>query len=88
MPIGFFVGMVVGIAIAGTIPTAPFACTLLGLGVGTIIRTFVIFPNFQQAPESDVLKLMSDPYASPLRGQPVQLQGELIGRGDAGLALL
>jgi Zn-dependent protease with chaperone function len=84
MPIGFFVGMVVGIAIAGTIPTAPFACALLGLGVGTIIRTFVMFPNFKQAPESDVLKLMSDPYASPLRGQPVKLQGELIGRGDAG----
>jgi hypothetical protein len=27
---------------------------------------------------------MSDPYASPLRGKPVKLQGELIGRGDAG----
>jgi hypothetical protein len=27
---------------------------------------------------------MSDPYASPLRGQPALLEGELIGRGDSG----
>jgi len=84
MPIGFFVGMAIGIAIAGTIPIAPFACAILGLGVGILLRTFVMFPSFNQAPESNVLKLMSDPYASPLRGQPVKLQGELIGRGDAG----
>ena len=43
-----------------------------------------MFPNYQQAEHLDVLTLMSDPYASPLRGQPAQLQGELIGRGDAG----
>ena len=29
---------------------------------------------------------MSDPYASPLRGKPAQLQGQLIGRGQAGYA--
>ncbi len=27
---------------------------------------------------------MTDPYASPLRGRPVKLEGTLIGRGDAG----
>jgi len=84
MPIGFFVGMIIGVALVGTIPLAPFACAFLGLGLGTLIRTLVMFPNFKQAGESDVLKLMSDPYASPLRGKPVKLQGELIGRGDAG----
>ena len=84
MPIGLFVGMAIGFAIAGTIPMAPLKFALLGLGVGILLRTFVMFPSFQQAPESNVLKLMSDPYASPLRGQPVKLQGELIGRGDAG----
>lgn len=60
------------------------AFPIMGLGLGTLIRTFVMFPNFKAAPESDVLKLMSDPYASPLRGKPVKLQGELMGRGDAG----
>lgn len=84
MPIGFFLGMATGFVMVGTLPTAPFAFAFLGLGLGILIRTFVMFPSFQQAPESDVLKLMSDPYASPLRGKPVQLEGELIGRGDAG----
>ncbi len=84
MPIGLFVGLGIGIALVGTFPTAPFALAIVGLGVGTLLRTFVMFPTFKQAPESDILKLMSDPYASPLRGKPVKLQGELIGRGDAG----
>jgi hypothetical protein len=84
IPIGFFAGMAIGLACRGTLPTAPFAFASIGLGVGTVIRTFVMFPSFKQAPESDILKLMSDPYASPLRGKPVKLQGELIGRGDAG----
>lgn len=84
MPIGLFVGLALGIAVAGTMPMALVAFPILGLGLGTLIRTFVMFPNFQAVPESDVLKLMSDPYASPLRGKPVKLEGELMGRGDAG----
>ncbi|WP_244141901.1 hypothetical protein [aff. Roholtiella sp. LEGE 12411] len=43
-----------------------------------------MFPDYKQAPETDILTLMSDPYASPLRGQPAKLEGQLIGRGDAG----
>jgi len=84
MPIGLFVGLAIGIAVAGTMPIALAAFPLLGLGLGTLIRTFVMFPSFKEAPQSDVLKLMSDPYASPLRGKPVKLEGELIGLGDAG----
>ncbi|MEW6491312.1 MAG: M48 family metalloprotease, partial [Cyanobacteriota bacterium] len=84
IPIGLFAGLVAGIAVAQTIPMALIAFPLLGFGLGTLIRTFVMFPSFKQAPETDVLKLMSDPYASPLRGKPVKLEGELIGRGDAG----
>lgn len=84
LPIGFILGMIAGLFLISTFPLAPFACAFLGLGVGMIVRTLVMFPNFKQAGESDVLKLMSDPYASPLRGQPTQLHGELIGRGDAG----
>lgn len=76
--------MVVGLTMIATMPLAPVAVAFVGLGVGMLVRTFVMFPHFNQALESDVLKLMSDPYASPLRGQPMKLQGELIGRGDAG----
>jgi Zn-dependent protease with chaperone function len=84
MPIGLLVGLAIGIAVKDIVAIAPFAFAILGFGLGTLIRTVVMFPNFKQAPESDVLKLMSDPYASPLRGKPVKLEGELIGRGDAG----
>src|SRR5919202_4891100 len=84
MPIGLFVGLAIAIAVAGTMPIALAAFPLIGFGLGTLIRTFVMFPSFKEAPQSDVLKLMSDPYASPLRGKPVKLEGELIGRGDAG----
>jgi hypothetical protein len=56
----------------------------IGLGIGVIIKAFIMYPNYNQAPATDVLTLMSDPYASPLRGQPAKLEGTLIGRGDAG----
>ena len=83
--VGIVVGLGVGFALSGGVSgkvllTAP----LIGYGLGTLIKTIVMFPDYKQALESDVLTLMSDPYASPLRGQPVKLQGELIGRGDAG----
>ncbi|WGV26029.1 zinc metalloprotease HtpX [Halotia branconii] len=84
--IGFFAGLALGIIIwssdsnSGLILGAP----IIGLGLGILIKAFVMFPNYKQAPTSDVLTLMSDPYASPLRGQPAKLEGQLIGRGDAG----
>ena len=84
MPIGLVIGLLIGVAVMSRFPTTPLALAFIGFGLGTLIRTFVMFPSIKQAPESDVLKLMSNPYASPLRGQPVKLQGELIGRGDAG----
>ena len=86
IPIGLVAGLLVGLALMVILPNAPLACPILGLGVAILLRTLVMYPNFKQAQESDILTLMSDPYASPLRGQPVKLQGELIGRGDAGYA--
>ena len=61
-----------------------FACSLLGLGLGMIIKGFFMYPHVQTAPETNILALMSDPYASPLKGKPALLQGNLIGRGQAG----
>jgi Zn-dependent protease with chaperone function len=60
---------------------------LIGYGVGTLTKAIVMYPNFNQATPTDILTLMSDPYASPLRGQAVKLAGELIGRGDSGYRL-
>ncbi|MDZ8066080.1 MAG: zinc metalloprotease HtpX [Nostoc sp. DedQUE08] len=84
--IGFFVGLVMAVILlsssqnTGLVLGAP----LIGLGIGILIKALVMFPDYKQAPKTDILTLMSDPYASPLRGQPAKLEGQLIGRGDAG----
>jgi len=57
---------------------------LIGFGAGTLLKMVFMYPDFKQAPATDVLTLMSDPYASPLRGRAIKLSGEVIGRGDAG----
>ena len=57
---------------------------LLGWGLGKLLKLLVMYPAFDRAPAMDVLTLMSDPYASPLRGRPARLEGQVIGRGDSG----
>ncbi|MCC3531234.1 MAG: M48 family metalloprotease [Microcoleus sp. PH2017_22_RUC_O_B] len=84
--LGLAVGFAIGISLSAANPMMMVACPLIGLGAGILIKALVMFPNYAAAEELDVLTLMSDPYASPLRGQPAKLQGELIGRGDAGYA--
>ena len=84
--IGFVGGIIVGFILAsgsgnvGMILTGTF----VGLGIGILVKAFVMFPDYGNAVPTDILTLMSDPYASPLRGKPARLEGELIGRGDAG----
>ena len=86
--IGFGLGLLLGIGTLaiGDAPVGMGVITpaLVGFGVGTLLRMVVMFPDVHRPRTTDVLTLMSDPYASPLRGQPVQLSGDLIGRGDAG----
>ena len=84
--LGLAVGFAIGISLYSVNPMMMLACPLIALGAGILLKTLVMFPNYEQAEQLDVLTLMSDPYASPLRGQPAKLQGELIGRGDAGYA--
>ncbi|KST64403.1 M48 family metalloprotease [Mastigocoleus testarum] len=81
--IGLFAGLILGVGIAETL-TALIAYPIIGWGIGTLIKAFVMYPSYNKAVETDVLTLMSDPYASPLRGRPAKIEGELIGRGDAG----
>ena len=80
------IGLVMGCLLGSFIPMQMgfIPGALIGLGSGILIKALVMYPNFNRAPRSDILTLMSDPYASPLRGQPVKLEGQLIGRGDAG----
>lgn len=57
------------------------------IGIGILLKNIFMFPQLPKAAECDIMKLMCDPYASPLRGRFVQLQGQVIGRGDAGYKL-
>jgi hypothetical protein len=57
-----------------TKPGLMLGVPLIGLGVGVVIKALIMFPSYSQAPETDVLTLMSDPYASPLRGRPAKLK--------------
>ncbi|MEH2078380.1 MAG: zinc metalloprotease HtpX [Nostoc sp.] len=84
--IGFLVGLVMGVILWSSSPNTglAFGAPLIGLGIGIMVKALVMFPDYKQAAETDILTLMSDPYASPLRGQPAKLKGQLIGRGDAG----
>ncbi|MEH2327382.1 MAG: zinc metalloprotease HtpX [Nostoc sp.] len=82
----FLIGLVMGVILWSSSPNTglAFGAPLIGLGMGIIVKALVMFPDYKQAAETDILTLMSDPYASPLRGQPAKLKGQLIGRGDAG----
>ncbi|MBD2209398.1 M48 family metalloprotease [Nostoc linckia FACHB-104] len=84
--IGFLAGLVLGVIVLSSSSHSGliFGAPLIGLGAGILIKALVMFPDYKQAADTDILTLMSDPYASPLRGQPAKLQGQLIGRGDAG----
>ncbi|WP_297076913.1 M48 family metalloprotease [Thermoleptolyngbya sp. M55_K2018_002] len=84
--IGFGLGLLVAIALYASNLGAIAAPALLGGGIGLLFKTFVMYPDFNRAPAMDILTLMSDPYASPLRGRPVKLSGEIIGKGDSGYA--
>jgi len=55
-----------------------------GVGLGMTIKAFYMFPGLKGAAPTTVLELMSDPYASPLKGRPVVLDGTVTGRADAG----
>jgi Zn-dependent protease with chaperone function len=84
--IGFIGGLIIGGLLASTTGNSGMIAggLFIGVGIGIIIKALVMFPDYSKAINTDILTLMSDPYASPLRGQPANLQGELIGRGDAG----
>lgn len=84
--VGAVVGLLIGFALfkASGNWKVILSFLLMGFGFGTLVKMVVMFPDFKRAAESNVLSLMSDPYASPLRGQAVKLEGKIIGRGNAG----
>jgi len=85
---GAAAAIVAGIAGAamgsGMLAAVGFGGVVLGVGLGMTLKGFWRFPALGQPAMTSVLELMMDPYASPLRGRPVAVQGTLIGRADAG----
>ncbi|MEA5532489.1 zinc metalloprotease HtpX [Crocosphaera sp. XPORK-15E] len=86
--IGGLLGLIFGIILTNTTNNIflLFSFLAFGFGLGLILKTIFIYPDFQKSPDSDIFTLMCDPYSSPVRGKPVRLKGKLIGRGDAGYA--
>lgn len=80
--VGFAIGLLLGIS-ANQIGTL-LAFPLIGCGVGILVKAWNMYPAHVNTPSTDILELMADPYASPLRGIPAHLTGALIGRGQAG----
>lgn len=54
------------------------------LGIGFLIRDLYAFAFLEDFEGTTVYELMADPYASPYRGRPVVLEGEVVGKSDAG----
>jgi Zn-dependent protease with chaperone function len=81
-----WLGMILGAVLGGLTakPLMIVAGLAIGFGIGTLTRLAVMYPSYYKAPATDILSLMGDPYASPLRGRPVKLTGEIIGRGIPG----
>ena len=56
---------------------------LAAFGIGQVALALYKYPRGESEPTT-VIEALADPYASPVRGQPVELGGALIGRGQAG----
>jgi Zn-dependent protease with chaperone function len=80
--IGFILGLLFIIVFSqqGILPSLTF----FGFGIGTLVYISAMYRDRRRIPQTDILTLMCDPYVSPLGGYPVQLQGQVIGHGDAG----
>ena len=60
------------------------AAAIAAVGMGMVIKgcyRYSVGSNFEPI---TMYELMCDPYASPLRGRPVELEGEIIGKAMAG----
>lgn len=77
-----YLGLVVFGSLALSLPLL-IGGTLASVGTGMALLALYKYPR-REAEGTTVLEALADPYASPVRGKPVSLDGELIGRGQAG----
>ena len=77
------IGIVLGALLAIADPRL-LGVIVLTWGLGLLLKGIYKFPPISKPDEVTVLELMSDPYASPLKGRPVVVGGVAIGRAQAG----
>ncbi len=75
-----------GLALFGQTTLAAVAAGMIvfGIGLGMTIKGFYRFGSLGNPERTTVIDLMSDPYASPLKGRPVHVGGTVVGRVAAG----
>ncbi len=81
-PVTYFVGAVFGSEMLFDLGVFIGSWAVM-IGVAMLLRAVYKYPR-GEAEETTVLELLADPYASPVRGKNIELDGELIGRGAAG----
>lgn len=88
MPLPLFVLLTFGYFVATMgldfSPYVAASIALVTMALALFARAAYKFPRYAEAHPSDVMTLMSDIYASPVRGTPIHLEGDAIGRGQAG----
>ena len=85
LAVGFPV-VYLGAALANLVTLSLFVLIggwLLAIGIALLVGAFYRYPTGEPE-ETTVLELLTDVYASPVDGDRVTLEGELIGRGTAG----
>ncbi len=83
--LGLAAGLLLTAISALVVPDAPFfPLVVLGLGCGMVLKGLYRYSVGRNFEPTTMYELMCDPYASPLRGRPVQLEGEVIGKAQAG----
>ncbi len=77
------VGLLFGLIFTAIVPPL-FGIIFCTFGLGLFIKNIYRYPPISQPEDTTVFDLMCDPYASPLRGKPVTIQGTIIGKATAG----
>ncbi len=83
--LGLGCGLLLAAISAVIVPQAPMFPAVIGLlGLGMLFKGLYRFSAGKDFEPITMYELMSDPYASPLKGRPVQLDGTIIGKAQAG----
>lgn len=82
IPLAYLAGLYTGTAPSAHIAVAGLWISVLG--GGKMMKTVYKYPLKGSAEKKNVIDLLADIYASPVRASKAKLSGEIIGRGRAG----